>query len=149
MNESLDQFESGAIQYDYANDGTRFLHHIIDAIVANIFIRWFTNVLFSLDSVQEIFFDLSPSIVAAKVIDAFFALTLYFLFFFMCEWLLKGKTPGKFITKCRAVMEDGSPLTPAAAAIRSICRFIPFDGLSIFWGRIWHDKLSKTAVISH
>lgn len=72
---------------------------------------------------------------------------LMFLYFFITEWKLNGKTIGKFLTGTRALMANGEPLTAAGAAARSICRFIPFDALSFLGTKGWHDSISKTMVI--
>ena len=31
---------------------------------------------------------------------------------------------------------------------RTLARLIPFDGLSFFWGEVWHDSLSSTKIVS-
>ncbi len=55
------------------------------------------------------------------------------------------------ITKTRAVGEDGNIITAKQAAIRAISRFVPFEGLSIFFtdaNIMWHDRWTDTLVIN-
>lgn len=61
-----------------------------------------------------------------------------------------GKTIGKFVTKTNVVSRDGNKITFKSAIIRSLCRWIPFDFLSLALGadaKAWHDVISKTYVI--
>jgi uncharacterized RDD family membrane protein YckC len=77
-----------------------------------------------------------------------FIYILTFLYYFSFE-LLFHKTPGKFITKTKVVMKDGSPADQIHIFLRSLIRLIPFDVLS-FTGSYpvgWHDKFSETIVI--
>lgn len=63
-----------------------------------------------------------------------------------------GFTVGKLITNTRVVDEYGRPPGFARAFLRSLCRLIPFDALSLLFSdaevrRGWHDSLTKTYVI--
>ncbi|WP_375238494.1 RDD family protein [Aurantibacter sp.] len=60
-----------------------------------------------------------------------------------------GKSIGKYITKTRVVLEDGSNPEFSDVFLRSLCRHIPFDAFSFLGepGKGWHDSLSKTYVI--
>ena len=71
------------------------------------------------------------------------------LFYSILEYLLKGKTIGKFVTNTRAVTIENEVLDFKSVLLRSICRRIPFDSFS-FLGDVprgWHDKLSDTKVV--
>jgi uncharacterized RDD family membrane protein YckC len=60
----------------------------------------------------------------------------------------KGKTLGKLITKTKAVQIDGSPLGYKKAFLRSICRFVPLEFISIFFSKMmWHDQWTYTIVV--
>lgn len=62
---------------------------------------------------------------------------------------LTGRTVGKYITKTKVVMEDGS-LPPAGTVfIRSLCRILFIEALSFLGNppRGWHDSASKTYVV--
>ncbi|KAF1712450.1 hypothetical protein CSC70_02715 [Pseudoxanthomonas kalamensis DSM 18571] len=82
-----------------------------------------------------------------------FALTyaatfLYYTFF---EGLF-GFSIGKLITNTRVVDERGDRLSFDRAALRSLCRLIPFDAVSLLLSddrvrRAWHDSLAKSYVV--
>lgn len=76
----------------------------------------------------------------------FFFYPLYY-FFFEGIW---QKTPGKWLTKTKVVMEDGSKPDLLHILGRSFARWIPFEALSfLFSGHPvgWHDRLSGTLVV--
>lgn len=61
-----------------------------------------------------------------------------------------GKTIGKYITKTKVVDLNGNNISFRTAFIRTLCRRIPFNTLSLLMGadaRAWHDALSGTKVI--
>ena len=120
-----------------ASMGKRFLNSLIDTIAyyAIVFVMGMVAVLSSHNLlIQENL--------------TIFALILMFLYFVVFESLF-GKTLGKLITKTKVVMEDGSKPSFTRIMGRSLCRFIPFDGLSYLGGSIgWHDKFSKTRVVN-
>lgn len=60
-----------------------------------------------------------------------------------------GKTLGKLITGTRAVMDDGSRLTPSKAFLRYLVRLVPFEAFSALGSPSypWHDRWTKTIVI--
>lgn len=57
------------------------------------------------------------------------------------------KTPGKFVTRTKVVMDDGSKPPVGAILIRTLCRFLPFEPLSGRREIWWHDRLSETRVV--
>ncbi|HVR21682.1 MAG TPA: RDD family protein, partial [Polyangiaceae bacterium] len=62
---------------------------------------------------------------------------------------LFGKTPAKWLTGTRVVTNAGNRPTFAHILHRTIVRFVPFEALSFFGrGRGWHDRWSKTRVVS-
>ena len=67
------------------------------------------------------------------------------------EWI-SGKTLGKWVTSTQAINDDGRDLTLWRAILRTLCRFIPFEAFSFLMSdgkpRGWHDRLSKTLVIT-
>jgi len=73
---------------------------------------------------------------------------LFYTYFFFMEAAF-GQTIGKFVTRTKVVDLNGEKPTLGRIALRSICRFIPFDPISfLFQDRVfWHDSLSKTRVV--
>ena len=61
-----------------------------------------------------------------------------------------GETVGKYITKTTVIDYGGNKITFKAALVRSLCRWIPFEFLSLGLGadaKAWHDLISKTYVV--
>ena len=80
---------------------------------------------------------------------------MYFFYYYVCEYKW-GKTLGKKICRTRVVNEDGTKPTRDTIAIRTLCRFIPFDSISFLFTdvdengnmtRMWHDTISHTRVV--
>lgn len=127
-----------------ASTGKRFANYLIDVIVYYILSAvWGVVLAFT-----------SPETVLEE--NASNMLTLYltvflilFGYYTIMEAAFNGKTIGKLITRTRAVREDGSPLGWDKAALRSLCRFIPFEPFSFLAGSVgWHDSIPKTRVVN-
>jgi uncharacterized RDD family membrane protein YckC len=63
-----------------------------------------------------------------------------------------GFTMGKLITNTRVVDEYGQPPSFRKAFLRSLCRLIPFNAVSLLLSdeetrRGWHDSIPKTYVV--
>jgi uncharacterized RDD family membrane protein YckC len=63
---------------------------------------------------------------------------------------MSGQTLGKAITQIKVTNYQKERQTPSQIIIRTISKFIPFDGLTWIFGKkyIWHDLISKSIVIS-
>jgi uncharacterized RDD family membrane protein YckC len=62
----------------------------------------------------------------------------------------KGRTLGKMITKTKVITETGEPMTYGKAFLRSLCRLVPFEFISVFMDtQMWHDKWTKTVVVKN
>jgi uncharacterized RDD family membrane protein YckC len=59
-----------------------------------------------------------------------------------------GSTPGKMLLGRVVINEYGERPDFPRIALRTVCRWIPFDAISCFWPRGWHDQLSKTFVVT-
>ena len=83
--------------------------------------------------------------------NPFFGFIVLFIYYVPQE-SFAGRTLGKRIVGTKAVNEDGSELTFNQVLVRTLCRCIPFEAFSFLGGngrpRGWHDKISKTKVIS-
>ena len=63
-----------------------------------------------------------------------------------------GVSVGKLVTGTRVVDASGRAPTAVQALVRSLCRFIPFEALSLAFSeddraRGWHDSLARTFVV--
>ena len=124
-----------------ASKGKRFTNYIIDQILAilfmiAVFIIFIAAGLYDIEKEQPL-------------VDQLFALLVFLSYYTFTEGFLNGKTVGKYITKTRAVNQDGSRPEFKAAFLRSLSRLVPFEPFS-FLGDAktgWHDRWTKTLVI--
>lgn len=118
---------------------TRLMNFIVDVIVTSL-AGGFILFLLSPDTSKQ------PPLGLNLMVTG----TVQFLYYWAFESAL-GRTPGKFITGTKVVMEDGSEPRAGAIAIRTLVRFIPLEPLSYFqYGKEdvwWHDMWSKTRVV--
>jgi uncharacterized RDD family membrane protein YckC len=131
-----------------ASRGQRFLNYIIDTIIVYILI-------FGVSFITAI---IATYIGAAGFLDWLQNLNgleeylIYFLimipYFTLMETIF-SKSIGKFITKTMVVLEDGSKPESGTILRRTVCRIIPFDGLSFLGtpSRGWHDSITDTYVV--
>ena len=64
--------------------------------------------------------------------------------------LLFRRTIGKLITGTQLVAQNDTSPTRSQLLVRTLCRFLPLEPLSLLFSRrslAWHDKLSSTKVI--
>lgn len=84
-------------------------------------------------------------------VNLMISLGVIFLYYFIGEYFLKGKTLGKFATKTRVRKISGEKLIMEDILIRSLIRLIPFEFISIFFEmekkESWHDRFSDTIVV--
>ena len=129
---------------EYASGGKRFGNFLIDIILAYLFVI-----------VGIVIIALLVPSSALLVADGGFIsyLIIYsgiFLYFFMSEFFMKGRTIGKLITGTRAITVEGEYLSAGTAAARSLARFVPFEAFS-FLGQHssgWHDRWTSTMVVN-
>ena len=119
--------------------GARFGHYIIDYIIL-----MFLNVLLVFMGV--ISYEISPT----SGVDLFFnvaSILLTLMYYFTLETTL-GYTVGKLITNSVVVDEYGEKPDATRILGRTFSRLIPFEALSCLSERGWHDKFSKTFVVT-
>jgi uncharacterized RDD family membrane protein YckC len=147
MNHQLDQEFATSSELNYAENGTRILHNLIDQVMGYVLIQAFIIGLLFIPATQQWMYIQIESEASYNFNFVFISIGIYWLFFFLQEAYWDGRTLGKWMTGCKVVMQNGEPVTKKAIALRSIARFIPFDALTIFNGTILHDRLAKTEVI--
>ena len=78
----------------------------------------------------------------------FFSIVVIFIYYTVFE-ALTGKSIAKYITNTKVVDVNGEKPVFSVIAVRSLCRFIPFEALSFLGSNNsgWHDTISKTYVI--
>ena len=147
MNDTLDNLVGLEIKFRESSRNKRFLNNLIDSFV-------FYLLIFALSAMFGAGLGFSGNLEVLEdenTVTIFSYLLSYFtifLYYSVFEYYSKGKTLGKYITKSRALREDGSVMKFSDCALRSVCRFIPFDRLSFLGSnRGWHDRFSKTMVV--
>jgi uncharacterized RDD family membrane protein YckC len=126
-----------------ASVGKRFLNYLIDLIVFYV-IMFVLGILL----VRQIYeWRLESGEAAATLKLQLVAIFILLLYYFLCEAFSGGRTIGKFVTGTKVVNEDGTDITMNTALLRTLCRLVPFEPLSTFGGRPWHDKWTRTYVI--
>lgn len=116
------------------------------------FAGWLVDMLMILVIAAFAVFLLLPQRMSKEEGEA--AVSFFFLLFFVPYYALmeslSGRTIGKLLFRTRVVSEDGAKIGFRPALLRTLCRFIPFDAFSYLeaWPVGWHDKLSKTRVVT-
>lgn len=122
---------------EYATKGERFSNYIVDAILCYVFVFM---IRFALSA-------LAPELIYMRGFITLMTVVVFTIYYTVFEHSF-GKTPGKFITRTHVVTEDGERPTLSNILGRSLCRIIPFDGLSFLFSFTgWHDTISKTCVV--
>ena len=122
------------IWYQDASTGTRLLNYLIDVVIIIILLI-----------IAEAF--LLPTLLGNSIGQQLLPYTLFFVYYSLLETATNGRSISKMVTGTKAIKADGTEFTGKDAALRSICRLVPFDALSPLFGYPWHDKWTKTRVV--
>lgn len=138
----------------HTSKGNRFANYIVDfIIVLLIFYAIFLGPIFIYYAVADdtaamdsFIYDIENT---NPLLDRLITAIVFALIYFAIESLTKGRSVGKFITKTKVVLEDGSKPSSSDYLKRSFSRMIPFEPFSFLGGegRGWHDTISKTYVV--
>lgn len=128
----------------------RFLNFIIDYIISIVIVI----VLYSIGILVYSFVTGTDYVVNAdklasinKYVDRIITAIGYALVMFLTETLTKGRSLGKLITGTMVVNDNGSLPSSNDFLKRNFSRIVPFDALSFFGTRGWHDSWSDTKVV--
>lgn len=151
-NTILDQPFEQEQEYQLASKGKRFANYIIDIISFYLFaiIGGVVWALVSPDTAASAFEEVgNPDDTTSGAIEQVLGIVMLLGYYTIMEGAFNGKTIGKYLTKTRALREDGSSLGWDKAFVRSLCRLIPFEGFSYLGSNLlgWHDTISKTMVV--
>jgi uncharacterized RDD family membrane protein YckC/DNA-directed RNA polymerase subunit RPC12/RpoP len=129
-----DVLDSQAANYELASNMQRLVNFIVDRMTSYFLLFLIIG-----------FADSNPATGEFTILFALFMIPAYYV---LLEGV-NGKTLGKYLSGTRAVNEDGSKFGYGTAFIRTLCRLIPLEPISIFFsnGVCWHDTISKTRVI--
>jgi uncharacterized RDD family membrane protein YckC len=125
--------------------GRRFTNYVIDYTLCNILILFVVYPM-----VRMLFGDAATGNFWSNLL---LSSIVVFLYYFIFEAIFQ-KTPGKFITGTKVVLEDGSTPDINTIAKRSFIRVVPFEVISVYTGSEpdkkdtwWHDRWASTRVI--
>lgn len=128
----------GKAAFIEASRGQRAIHWIVDTTLIIFILSSFVPFFYMMDKLEEVVGN---------------RMTL-FIFFFLARLIyyplfetLFNATPGKFLTRTRVLRDTDA--TPDFINIlgRTLSRYIPFDPVSFFSPRGWHDSVSHTKVV--
>jgi hypothetical protein len=138
------------VQNNKATRGIRFVNYIIDSIIFHVlilFLGFFLGMLYSIGIEAPL--RLISYLEVNYASKYLFISVLYFIYIFSIEYLTKGRSIGKFITKTKVVSIDGTTPTQKDFFIRNISRIVPFNALSFLVKEDgWHDLWSDTRVVN-
>ncbi len=127
-------------QFNFASNWQRLFHLFIDTylcfLVFSVFIYTFGN-----EYVVKV-----ESILGERGLLYVFLITFRLVYYPFFEILL-GATPAKLLTETRVITQDGNKASAGTIALRTLCRFIPFEPFSFFGAGGWHDTITKTEVV--
>ena len=133
----------------YASQGQRFGNYIFDLIVHLVLMFAIEETLvlifnqFEIYAVEDFFYNTN------QLEDYLYGVFFTLIYYTTMEISL-SRSVGKYITGTIVVLQDGTKPDAATILKRTLCRFIPFDGLSFLGSnaRGWHDSLSHTYVVN-
>ncbi|MEX6690285.1 RDD family protein [Danxiaibacter flavus] len=124
----------------------RFANFLIDRIVFCVFLFFLGFIAALVDARQTAIY--VEEIKGNFFLNYLVTCVVLMIFYTLVEGMCGGRTLGKLITRTRVVREDGAPFGWKDALLRSLCRVVPFEELSAFFGDgFWHDKWTKTKVV--
>lgn len=130
-----------------ANKSQRFINFCIDFIVRILIFLGIRFIIGITD--QFLMTDYVGSLESiTRLQEIFIELLLVSIYYLLME-ILTARTIGKYITGTMVVDYYGNKASSQHIAMRTLCRFVPFDPLSFLGedGKGWHDKWSQTLVI--
>lgn len=131
-----------------ASRGQRFLNYILDLVIvyAIIFGLSFVTAIIATFLEAEGFLEWLGNL---NKLEEYLVYFLIMIPYFTLMESIFSKSVGKFITKTIVVLEDGSKPESSVILRRTLCRIIPFDGLSFLGSpsRGWHDSITETYVV--
>jgi uncharacterized RDD family membrane protein YckC len=131
-----------------ASQGQRFLNLIIDLVLIYILVLSAgTTIVLIAEATNN--FAVSSWVENMNIVEIIaYGLLILFFYYFLTE-VYFSRTLAKLITRTLVVKRDGSKPTVKMVFIRTLSRFIVFEGLSYLGSvsRGWHDSLSGTYVV--
>ena len=128
----------------------RFVNFLIDYIVSILIVivlYSFAILAYSLVTGSDYVENADKLADINKYLDRIITAIFYAFVIFLTEYSTRGRSLGKVITGTLVVKDDGSLPTANDFLKRNFSRIVPFDALSFFGNRGWHDSWSDTNVV--
>lgn len=139
-------FQPSCFAEKYYASEKRFGDYVIDYFIS-----------YALLYVSGIVIGLTGAVEITNATSYLIAFVVMFLYYFIMEATC-GKTVGKMILGLKVVDRDGNQPSAGRIALRTLCRFVPFDNFSFLFGNgwdkdgglggNWHDQWSHTYVVN-
>jgi len=99
----------------------------LGALALDVFLisATFTLLLAGVQYLLDVFFETAPEFTSSGGLLALVGLVAYGFFYFWISQAVTGRTPSQALVGLKVVRSDGSPLSPGAAAIRTVV--LPFS----------------------
>lgn len=117
----------------------RVFHQLLDVL---LLVLIFSITLFGL---FKPYIEIVGNTMGQKGSLLFIFVILRFVYYPITEFLF-GATPAKLLTNTRVCTPIGESPSLSSILMRTLCRSIPFDGISFLGQNGWHDKFSHTTV---
>jgi uncharacterized RDD family membrane protein YckC len=130
-----------------ASHGQRFLNLLLDTIMQ--LILFFIVLVFIVAKAEASGDKTFVNGLPTNTLAQYTITTCIALFYYNVFEIFTARTVGKWITQTVVVDQNGEKPNSEMILVRSLCRLIPFNALSIigFPARTWHDSISKTYVV--
>lgn len=126
--------------YENASIIRRYCNGFIDSFVIIFMFGFFTSIFFPVATINDDY-------QSKMIFTMYFCIVLYYFIF---EYLFKGRTIGKFITKTKVINKQGNPPTLLQVIKRILTRYMPLEYFTILTRKdrtTLHDGASGTRVI--
>ena len=124
----------------------RFGHYIIDAVIIGVIL-----IVLDFTLPDGIYPSYSPGFefngFVINLIPSLDNIFITVAYYFMCETTMQ-RTIGKFATNSIVINEYAESPKSGSLIVRSFSRIVPFEAFSCFSDRGWHDRWSKTYVVT-
>lgn len=124
----------------------RFVNNLMDflvLIVLNFILSAICGLLYEITNFNFFYFYNN----GVFLWEVFSGNVIFFLYYYLSEKFLNGRTIGKYGTGTKAVTILGGKPSNSDLLKRTFSRLVPFDALSFFGTNGWHDSWSDTRVV--
>ena len=124
----------------------RFVNNLMDflvLIVLNFILSAICGLLYEITNFNFFYFYNNGGFLW----EVFSGNVIFFLYYYLSEKFLNGRTIGKYDTETKAVTILGGKPSNSDLLKRTFSRLVPFDALSFFGTNGWHDSWSDTRVV--